>query len=303
MNRTARCDKNARDRWQNAASLFQITIIRLLKEKPALSDFDVFRILPGSADAGLVILCDHARNALPDEYGTLGLRKDEFSRHIAFDIGAEALTEALARRLGVPAVLSGFSRLLIDPNRGEDDPTLVMRLSDGTVVPGNHPIDRAEIDKRLDRFHRPYHQAIDMVLDDCMASGTPPMVFSIHSFTPAWKGVPRPWHAAMLWDADPRLNLFMIDGLRRDPAMIVGNNEPYDGALLNDTMYRHATTRGLAQGLIEVRQDLISDESGVAEWVNRIAPLLEEANGEPHMHAIIHHGSRTDGSARSGETA
>jgi len=261
-----------------------------------------FRTLEGPANAGLLLLCDHARNFVPTRYGTLGLDEAAFERHIAYDIGAEALTEALVARLNCPAVLSCFSRLLIDPNRGEDDPTIVMRLSDGTVVPGNHPISEQEIQSRIDHFHAPYHDAIDLALDGCQASGVEPMVFSIHSFTPVWRGEPRPWQAAILWDNDPRLNRFMIDGLRRDASLTVGDNEPYDGALKNDTMYRHATVRGLSQALLEVRQDLIADYGGVQEWADRLAPLLKEANQRPEMHEIKHYGSRTDGTARKEQT-
>ncbi|MEL6947271.1 MAG: N-formylglutamate amidohydrolase [Pseudomonadota bacterium] len=262
------------------------------------SQFKPFYTIDGAHDAGIVLLCDHARNTLPAEYGTLGLPAEAFERHIAFDIGVEALTERLAARLGCPAVLSCFSRLLIDPNRGEDDPTLVMRLSDGTVIPGNHPIAREEIERRIELYHAPYHRAVDDMLDAAQSSGVQPMVFSIHSFTPVWRGVPRPWQAALLWDNDPRLNRFMIEGLRRDGRLTVGDNEPYDGALKNDTMYRHATKRGLAQALIEVRQDLIADDDGVAEWSQRIGALLEEANAIPDMHVIRQYGSRTDGTAK-----
>ncbi len=259
--------------------------------------FPAFKITPGDMGGGLLLLCDHARNALPAEYGTLGLDASAFERHIAYDIGAEALTLGLAAALGVPAVQSCFSRLLIDPNRGADDPTIVMRLSDGTIVPGNHPITRDEINSRIERFHAPYHQAVAGVVDEMIATGPPPMIFSIHSFTPRWKQIVRPWEVAMLWDNDPRLPKFMIEGMRRDAKLMVGDNEPYDGALRNDTMYQHATQRGLAQGLIEVRQDLLGDDEGVFQWVNRLAPLLEEANAAPHMHEIRHYGSRTDGTA------
>ena len=248
--------------------------------------------------SGLVLLCDHARNSLPREYGTLGLAASEFERHIAYDIGAEALTLMLAERLGVPAVQSCFSRLLIDPNRGTDDPTIVMRLSDGTVIPGNHPIEDGEIVKRIESFHQPYHDAIDDVLDQALKAGPPPMVFSIHSYTPSWKGVERPWHAAILWDSDPRLNHFMIDGLRRNEHLMIGDNEPYDGALKNDTMYRHCSQRGLAHALLEVRQDLIADREGVEEWADILTPLLEEANDRADMHEIQFFGSRTEGSSR-----
>ncbi len=257
-----------------------------------------FEIVPGDSSSGIVLLCDHARNTVPAEYGTLGLAASDFDRHIAYDIGAEALTRALAKRLGCPAVHSCFSRLLIDPNRGEDDPTIVMFLSDGTVISGNYPIEDEEIERRIHGFHAPYHDVIDKVLDDAISSGTNPMVFSVHSFTEAWKGIPRPWEVAVLWDNDPRLNRYMIDGLAQLPGLTVGDNEPYDGALKNDTMYRHCTQRGLAHSLIEVRQDLIADPGGVEQWADILGPLLEEANALPQMHEIRHYGSRTDGTGK-----
>lgn len=247
------------------------------------------------------MLCDHARNTVPEEYGSLGLPESEFERHIAYDIGAEALTRALAARLNAPAVHSCFSRLLIDPNRGEDDPTIVMRLSDGTVIPGNHPIAREEIERRISNFHAPYHDAIEDMIGQILDTGSNPIIFSIHSFTPAWKGVARPWNATMLWDADPRLPLFMVQELAKEEGIITDDNEPYDGALKNDTMYQHATKRGLAQGLIEVRQDLISDDQGVEEWADRLAPILAKANARPDMHEIRYYGSRTDGTAANGD--
>ena len=262
--------------------------------------FTPYYIVEGDRSSGIVLLCDHARNTLPEEYGSLGLPDSEFERHIAYDIGAEAITLGLAKRLGVPAVLSCFSRLLIDPNRGEDDPTVIMRLSDGTVVPGNHPISDEEIERRKRLYYSPYHNAVETVIDEAMATGVNPLIFSIHSFTPVWKEVARIWHAAMLWDADRRLSDFIVEGLRRDASLVIGNNEPYDGALKNDTMYRHATRRGLAHGLLELRQDLVADGKGVQEWIDRLAPLLEEANHRHDMHEIRHYGSRADGTATMG---
>ncbi|MGE3919270.1 MAG: N-formylglutamate amidohydrolase, partial [Hyphomicrobiaceae bacterium] len=163
------------------------------------------RVVPGRATRGLVLLCDHATNHLPPEYGTLGLDPAQLKRHIAYDIGAEAVVERLAARLGAPAVTSRFSRLLIDPNRGDDDPTLIMRLSDGAVVPGNRHLDETERSRRIERFWRPYHAAITGVIDGCLAAGVPPAILSIHSFTESWKGVPRPWHVGVRWEGDPRL--------------------------------------------------------------------------------------------------
>lgn len=255
--------------------------------------FSPIEVIEGDPSAGLILLCDHASNALPSEYGSLGLPATEFARHIAYDIGTRDVTLALARRLGVPAVLSTFSRLLVDPNRGEDDPTVVMRLSDGTVIPGNHPITAEEVERRLERFHRPYHRAIDEMIDRCFATGRVPALFSIHSFTPVWKAVVRKWEVALLWDSDPRMTLPLLEALRNQTGFKVGDNEPYDGALRNDTMYRHATARGLAHTLIEIRQDLIGDEAGSILWAERLAPMLEAVNGLEEVHAIRHFGSRT----------
>ncbi|QPC42175.1 N-formylglutamate amidohydrolase [Kaustia mangrovi] len=237
--------------------------------------FAPFDTVEGDPSAGLVLICDHARNALPPEYGTLGLPPAELERHIGYDIGAEAVTRGLARRLGVPAVLSGFSRLLIDPNRGEDDPTLVMKLSDGAVVPGNAHADAAERERRLTRFYRPYHTAISQAVDRVeAAAGVPPAIVSIHSFTPAWKGVPRPWHVGVLWDRDDRLVISLLAALRAGGDLVVGDNEPYSGELEGDTLNRHGTARGLPHALIEIRQDLIADGEGVAAWIDRFAAIL-----------------------------
>ena len=255
--------------------------------------FDPVETIDGDFASGLLLLCDHASNALPKEYGDLGLSPEIYQRHIAYDIGARAVTVELSQRLGVPAVMSTFSRLLVDPNRGEDDPTVIMRLSDGVVIPGNHPIAPQEVEQRLARYHRPYHQAIDDALDACFAAGTVPAVFSIHSFTAAWKGIARPWEIAFLWDKDPRFTKPLVDLLRADPAIVVGDNQPYDGALRNDTMYRHCTSRGLAHTLVEFRQDLIDDQNDVVAWCDRLSPMLEKVNALAEMHETRHFGSRT----------
>ncbi|WP_439527250.1 N-formylglutamate amidohydrolase [Pannonibacter sp.] len=243
---------------------------------------------------GLLLLCDHARNSIPPEFGDLGVPALQLERHIAYDIGGRPLTLELARRLAAPALMTTYSRLLIDPNRGEDDPTIVMRLSDGAVVPGNAKIVSAERQERIERYHRPYHDLITRTLDEMTALAPPPVIVSIHSYTPVWRGSPRPWHAAVLWDSDPRAVHPVIDGLRADPAIVVGDNEPYDGALKNDTMYRHGTQRGLAHVLIEVRQDLIADEAGVQAWADRLEPILARLPSLPGLREIRHFGSRAD---------
>ncbi len=253
-----------------------------------------FEILPGDTSRGLVLLADHAMNRLPVEYGRLGLPESAFARHIAYDIGVEPLVRRLSERLGVPAVLGCFSRLLIDPNRGEDDPTLIMKISDGAIIPGNHPITAEEWENRLNRFHRPYHRAVsETIAAVSAASGAAPLVISVHSYTPAWKGIARPWHTAILWDNDPRAVRPLIAALEAEGDILVGDNEPYDGALRGDTMFRHCMETGIPHALIEVRQDLIADMTGVTEWENRLAPIFSALNTMPQLHEIQRHPSRT----------
>jgi predicted N-formylglutamate amidohydrolase len=257
-------------------------------------DFPAYVSVPGDARCGLVLICDHADNRLPARYGDLGLAAAEFRRHIAYDPGAAALTRGLAAALGAPAVLSTFSRLLIDANRGADDPTLIMRLSDGAIVPGNARVDEAERARRINELHAPYHAAVDAAIDAALAGGVVPAVFSVHSFTPVWRGVPRPWQCGVLWDSDPRMAVPLIEALRADPSLVVGDNEPYAGALAGDSMYRHATERGLAHALIEIRQDLIANDNGVAAWTARLAAILAELNRDGALHTVRHYGSKAD---------
>ncbi|MDQ2634355.1 MAG: N-formylglutamate amidohydrolase, partial [Pseudomonadota bacterium] len=216
--------------------------------------FAPFEIVDGDRSRGVVLVADHARRDLPEEYGDLGLPAAEFDRHIAYDIGVERVTRKLAELAGAPAVLAGFSRLLIDPNRGEDDPTLIRQLYDGTVVPANYPMVAEERERRLDRFYRPYHDAVGaMIASVAAASGRAPFILSVHSFTPVMQGYIRPWQVGVLWDLDDRVARPLIDMLAEDPLLTVGDNEPYDGALRGDTMYRHAIVNGFAHALVEIR--------------------------------------------------
>jgi len=229
------------------------------------------------APARLLFLCDHASNAVPAELDLLGLSAADFARHIAYDIGAAELTRALADLSSAPAVLARWSRLVVDLNRGGDDPTVVMKLSDGRVIPANRDLDRSGVAGRIRRFHAPYHAAVAASLRDASAQGTVPVLVSVHSFTPQWRGHQRPWHVGVLWDRDGRLALPLLERLRREPDMTTGDNEPYSGELENDTLYRHGTMNGLPHVLIEVRQDLIADKEGVAHWAARLHRALGDA--------------------------
>ncbi|MDX2264695.1 MAG: N-formylglutamate amidohydrolase [Hyphomicrobiales bacterium] len=235
---------------------------------------------------GVILLCDHASNAIPTRYGALGLPPGQLERHIAYDIGAAGVTRIMAARLGCTAVLSRFSRLLIDPNRGEDDPTLIMRISDGAVIPGNAEMTEAERRERLALFYAPYHAAVSAAIDASLAAGVSPVLVSLHSFTPVWRGMARPWHAGVLWDADDRLARPMIDAMRAWGDVEVGDNEPYSGQLHGDCMHRHGTSRGLAHALIELRQDLIADEAGQLIWGERLADLIYRVVKTPRLDAL-----------------
>jgi predicted N-formylglutamate amidohydrolase len=265
----------------------------------AAEEAESFRILPGRLDLGLLLLCDHAANALPSDYGSLGLPSDQLKRHIAYDIGAAAVTQRVAAAFEAPAIMTRFSRLLIDPNRGTDDPTMIMRLSDGAVVPGNRHIDDQEREKRTRLYYRPYHMAIDRVIDQCLAIGIPPTLLSIHSFTESWKGSPRPWHVGILWDKDDRLARPLLDGFYREHDLIVGDNQPYSGQLVGDCLWQHGTMRGLAHAIIEIRQDLIRDELGQTAWSGRVvrvmASILAHSEHRPRLGVV----NRQSGSAAS----
>lgn len=232
-----------------------------------------FRILGQDRPSRWLITCDHATNRVPDWVGggTLGIAPADMARHIAYDIGAAGLTERLAERLDAPAILSDFSRLVIDPNRGEDDPTLLMRLYDGTVIPTNRLADAAERQRRLDRLHRPYHAALARVAalhpDRCICA--------VHSFTPQLRGrPPRPWQVGILYShADARLGPAMVAACR-DEGWITGENQPYDGHLDGDSVDRHALRHGRPNMLIEVRNDLIATPEGQQIWADRLAPVI-----------------------------
>ena len=276
---------------------------RLTRLRQEQREAPPFRRIEGNWKSGVLVLCDHAANLIPPAYGTLGLTPEDLARHIAYDIGAAAVAEHLARALQAPALLTRYSRLLIDPNRGRDDPTLVMQLSDGRIVPGNAAVDEAEIEVRIARFYAPYHEAVAAAIDLGVAAGKPPVLLVIHSFTQAWKSVPRPWHVAVLWDKDPRLACALLRELAAIPGIIVGDNVPYSGQLKGDTLYQHGTLRGLAHALIEVRQDLILGPEGQKEWGELLAgvvrKVLSSADLAHRLHAIERYGSHTDGTAQA----
>lgn len=256
-------------------------------------DFMPIESIKGDQRSGVILIADHAMRNLPAKYGTLGMEPSEFERHIAYDIGAEPLTRELAERLSCPAVMARFSRLLIDPNRGSDDPTLVRQLYDGSVIAGNYPLPSEELAFRIANFYLPFRRAVrDSIAGMWAAAGQPPLVVSIHSFTPSMGGKGRPWHVGVLWDSDPRAAKPLIGMLEAEQGLMAGDNEPYDGALHGDTLHEICTAQGICNLLIEVRQDLISDEAGVRDWASRLAPMLARLNALADVHEVRRFSSR-----------
>ncbi|WBU61149.1 N-formylglutamate amidohydrolase [Paracoccus albus] len=221
-----------------------------------------------------LITCDHATNRVPDWVGggDLGIATDDMQRHIAYDVGAANVSRKLGALIGAPVVGSDFSRLVIDPNRGEDDPTLLMRLYDGTVIPANRAADAAEREQRLDKLHRPYHDALERLA----AMRSDRAICAIHSFTPQLRGrASRPWVVGVLYSHhDERLAPLLIERCRRN-GWVTGDNQPYSGHLDGDSVDRHALKQGRPNVLIEVRNDLIRDEAGQAEWAEKLASVLD----------------------------
>ncbi len=235
---------------------------------------DPYEIIGADRPARWLITCDHATNAVPPCIGDLGLSEGEMGRHIAYDIGAAGVTRRLAERLEAPAILSRFSRLVIDPNRGEDDPTLVMKLYDGTIIPGNRDVDADETERRLERFHRPYHRAYAKIA----ARRDDTVLCAIHSFTPRLMGRhPRPWHIGVLHATDSRLAHPLLARLQAEPDLCIGDNEPYSGHLPGDAIDHHGLKPGRPNVLIEIRHDLIATKDGQHAWADRLAPLLQDA--------------------------
>ncbi len=236
-----------------------------------------FHVFGAERNGRWLVTCDHASNFVPDwiNGGDLGLPPEDMQRHIAYDVGAAGVAKALANALDSPAILSDFSRLVIDPNRGADDPTLLMKLYDGSIIPANRHAGAEELQRRMDRLYTPYHNA----LGEIAARRSDTVILSIHSFTPQLRGrPPRPWQVGVLYShRDERLALTTLARLNAEAGLCVGDNEPYSGHLPGDAVDRHSLQHGRPNVLIELRNDLISDETGQKAWATRLAPLLEAA--------------------------
>jgi len=245
-------------------------------------------VINGDVTASLIILCEHASNHIPEAYLQLGLEDEALEKHVAWDIGAAEVTRKMCDMMGVPAVLGTTSRLLIDPNREPDHPTLVPVESDGIHVPANSDLTPCAIGARRTSIYEPFHSAADALIDRHLEEGKVPIVVGMHSFTPEMNGKTRPWQVGFLWNKDPRLAQAMIGLIERETDLTVGDNQPYSGRELYYTMERHGAARGLPQTTIEIRQDLLLDGSMTLQWAALMADLLDECMQRTDLMKIEH---------------
>ena len=221
-----------------------------------------------------MLLCEHASRHIPAGYAGLGLSEGDLVRHIAWDIGAAEVTRQLSAALDAPAFLGTSSRLLIDLNRPLDSDSSIVVHSEDTAIPGNIGIDMAERERRASEIFRPYHEQVGTCLDRRQAAGRPTRLVSIHSFTPVYLGEVRTWHAGVLFDQAVAFGEAMVARLQA-PGLNVGANVPYQSGRTSDYgVPVHGDDRGIPAILIEIRQDLIGEAAGVADWARRLADAL-----------------------------
>lgn len=241
---------------------------------------DAFRVERPQGRSPYFITCDHAGARVPRRLGSLGVSAEDMGRHIAWDIGAGAVATRLAAALDAVAILQTYSRLVIDCNRKPGIPESIVRMSESTRIPGNEVVTVEEAAAREREVFRPYHDRIRTELDIRKSQQRTTALISVHSFTPRFHGVQRPWQAGVLYNKDARLAIELLKRLRAEPGLVVGDNEPYSvGDTTDYTIPEHGERRGLLHVGIELRQDLISAEAGQIEWAERLARALVSITG------------------------
>jgi predicted N-formylglutamate amidohydrolase len=237
-----------------------------------------FLEIEGQGPSNFVIVVDHASSRIPRRLGDLGLPASQLQRHIAWDIGALGVARRVAAALKAPLVAQNYSRLVIDCNRDPGVPTSIPRSSESVDIPGNIGLSEADIAARRTEIFEPYHLRIRALLDQRKAAGLPTILVAQHSMTNIYHGVRREMHAAVLYNRDRRFAGLVLDALRLEPGLIVADNEPY--FVSDDTDFsipRHGEVRGLPHVEIEIRQDLVTEEAGQADWARRITRALQHA--------------------------
>jgi predicted N-formylglutamate amidohydrolase len=242
------------------------------------ADPPVFRIVGPTARSPLLLTADHAGRAIPRRLAGLQLSAAVLDTHVAWDLGVAGLGERLAVRLDAFLILHNYSRLVIDVNRPPDAPDSIVSLSEHTLIPANDDLSIAEREERRTALFEPYHRRIAAELNGRSRRGQPSVLVALHSFTPVHTGQERPWHVGVLHGRDGRLARRVLRGLRREPGLQVGDNEPYAVSDASDhTVVVHGERRRIPHVELEVRQDLLATASGQQEWAERLAVVLEES--------------------------
>ncbi|HKU37682.1 MAG TPA: N-formylglutamate amidohydrolase [Polyangiales bacterium] len=244
-----------------------------------LADTDppVFQVAHEAGASPFVLTCDHAGRSLPRALGDLGLSEADLGRHIAWDIGIGNVGRLLADQLDAYLILHTYSRLVIDCNRPPGSPQSIVQLSEATDIPGNIGLSEDEVRVREQEVFWPYHRQIAAELDRRAQLGLPTIFVALHSFTPVYLGHARPMHMGVLYQRDARVASRMLELLRREPGLLVGDNEPYFVSDATDySVVNHGEKRGLLHVELELRQDLISDAAGQRAWADRLAPVLSQ---------------------------
>ena len=239
-----------------------------------------------SGSSPFVFTCDHYGRLIPRALGDLGLDDHERQRHIAWDIGIAGVAEQVSAALNAHLIAQRYSRLVIDCNRPPAAASSIPPISEATTIPGNQGLAQDAADERRRLIFEPYHRRIAEVLDRRVRDGKPTILVSLHSFTPIYTGVARPWHIGTLYHRDHRLPKLLLRELRAEPELVVGDNQPYAVSDATDyTIPVHGEARGLINTGIEIRQDLITDESGQRQWAERLIRILRKL--EPELRALI----------------
>lgn len=228
--------------------------------------------------------CEHAGQLIPEQLGTLGLSEAHRNRHIAWDIGAKALAEGLAKRFNATCVLQTYSRLVVDCNRHTSSHDFIATISEATEIPGNQKVSRQQLAARSDEIYWPYQQTITQLLDERDLNGHPTIVIPVHTCTPTYHGQNRPWHIGVLYGEDRRFAEVLLNLLRKDQVLVVGDNQPYRIDPAKDyAIPVHGHRRGYLHAEFEVRQDLVSDTNSQTAWIGRLHALLEQALDDPDV--------------------
>lgn len=251
-----------------------------------------FALVNEGGKAPFLLICDHASRQVPRALAALGLEEWQLKLHIGWDIGAAETAEALSRHFDAPLLLAGYSRLVIDLNRRLNDQSAIPEVSDGVAVPGNQGLAAAAAAERAAALYHPYHAALEAALAARRQLVPAPALISVHSFTPVFAGIARPWQVGVLWDRDPRIAVPLIAALGHVDGIVVGDNQPYSAREPRGySVEQHAGAKGYPHVALEIRQDLIDTRHGAALWAGHLASAFAPILADGALYRVEHYPS------------